>query len=233
MTERLKGKQYNSDIHDALTIDIQRLDSFIQTQNQTIGKLEKDIFDKKARLLERQKIEKILSECLLRAENLRTMRSLFQRSGFVNYTSSVFLQSIIKAANERFIKLTKQQLELVIQEDNTFKVRDMLNGGELRDVRTLSGGQTFQAALSLALALSDHIQSRNAARQNFFFLDEGFGSLDSESLSIVFETLKALRKENRIVGIISHVEAMRHEIERYLEVNLSETEGSKIKLVVG
>ena len=104
----------------------------------------------------------------------------------------------------------------------------MLNGGELRDVRTLSGGQTFQAALCLALALSDHIQSRNAARQNFFFLDEGFGSLDRESLHIVFETLKALRKENRIVGIISHVEELQQEIDVFLKVENRAEEGSVV-----
>lgn len=233
LTERLQGKTYDLDSHNALMLDIQTIERNIQTQNQALGELKRDIFDKTTRLNERQKIEKIVAECDIRAENLKILRGLFQRSGFVNYASSVYLQSIIKAANERFMKLTKQQLRLEITENNGFIVRDMLNDGQFRDVRTLSGGQTFQAALSLALALSDHIQSRNAARQNFFFLDEGFGSLDRESLHIVFETLKALRKENRIVGIISHVEDMRLEIERYLEVSLSESTGSQVNLVIG
>lgn len=233
LTERLQGKTYDLDSHNALILDIQTIERTIQTQNQALGELKRDIFDKTTRLHERQKIEKIVAECDIRAENLKILRGLFQRSGFVNYASSVYLQSIIKAANERFMKLTKQQLRLEMTENNGFIVRDMLNDGQFRDVRTLSGGQTFQAALSLALALSDHIQSRNAARQNFFFLDEGFGSLDRESLHIVFETLKALRKENRIVGIISHVEDMRLEIERYLEVSLSESAGSQVNLVIG
>jgi exonuclease SbcC len=233
LTERLQGKVYDLDNHNALLLDIQTIERQMQAQNQALGELKRDIFDKTNRLNERQKIEKIVAECDIRAENLKILRGLFQRSGFVNYASSVYLQSIIKAANERFMKLTKQQLRLEITENNGFIVRDMLNDGQFRDVRTLSGGQTFQAALSLALALSDHIQSRNAARQNFFFLDEGFGSLDRESLHIVFETLKALRKENRIVGIISHVEDMRLEIERYLEVSLSESKGSQVNLVIG
>ena len=116
-------------------------------------------------------------------------------------------------------------------EDKRMAELDVLNDGQIRSVKTLSGGQIFQASLCLALALTDNIQATTKSKQNFFFLDEGFGSLDSESLNIVFDTLKALRKENRIVGIISHVEAMRQEIDHYLEVTLPENEGSQVKMV--
>jgi DNA repair protein SbcC/Rad50 len=98
-------------------------------------------------------------------------------------------------------------------------------------VRTLSGGQIFQAALSLAIALADSIQPLMKSKQNFFFLDEGFGALDRESLQVVFETLKALRKEHRIVGVISHVEDMQQEISRFLKVSLDEVTGSMVELV--
>ena len=93
----------------------------------------------------------------------------------------------------------------------------------------MSGGQKFQASLCLALALADSISS--AHRENFFFLDEGFGSLDKNSLQIVFETLQSLRKENRVVGIISHVEEMQQEIERYIHVVLEESTGSVVEIV--
>ena len=230
LNEKLKGQKYNAENHQALIIDIQNIEKNIQTHNQVIGELNRDIKDMSHRLKQRQETEKALTEKEHRGENLKILRGLFQRSGFVNYASSVFLQSIINAANERFEKLTNGQLRLQITESNSFIVCDMLNGGQLRDVRTLSGGQTFQASLCLALALSDHIQSRHQARQNFFFLDEGFGSLDSDSLQKVFEALKALQKENRIVGVISHVETMRSEIDRYLQVTLSDIDGSQVKL---
>jgi exonuclease SbcC len=103
-----------------------------------------------------------------------------------------------------------------------------MNGGKQRSVKTLSGGQTFQASLALALALADNIQKITESNQNFFFLDEGFGSLDKESLSIVFDTLKSLRKENRIVGVISHVEEMQQEIETHLQIENHEEKGSII-----
>ena len=100
--------------------------------------------------------------------------------------------------------------------------------GKVRSIKTLSGGQTFQAALSMALALADSIQHFTNPSQNFFFLDEGFGSLDKESLEVVFETLKSLRKENRIVGVISHVEEMQQEIDTHLRIINGEENGSRV-----
>ena len=138
------------------------------------------------------------------------------------------MQNICKAANLRFQKLTRQRLELEITETNNFQIRDFLNDGQVRNVKTLSGGQKFQAALSLALALADNIQKLTRSNQNFFFLDEGFGSLDKESLQIAFEALKSLRKENRIVGVISHVEEMQQEIDTYLLIVNKEEGGSAI-----
>ncbi len=164
----------------------------------------------------------------LRSENLKTMKSLFKASGFVNYISSVYLQNLCNSANDRFFKLTGQKLGLEITDDNNFQVRDFLNGGKTRNVKTLSGGQTFQAALSLALALADNIQKITGSGQNFFFLDEGFGSLDKESLSVVFDTLKSLRSENRIVGVISHVEEMQQEIDVHLRIENKDDSGSMI-----
>ena len=165
----------------------------------------------------------------IRAENIRTMKKLFKASGFVNYISTVYLQNLCNAANDRFFRLTRQKLSLEITGDNNFQVRDFMNDGKVRSVKTLSGGQTFQASLSLALSLADNIQQITRSNQNFFFLDEGFGSLDKESLDVVFDTLKTLRRENRIVGVISHVEEMQQEIEAHLRIENDPERGSLIR----
>lgn len=96
-------------------------------------------------------------------------------------------------------------------------------------MKTLSGGQTFQASLSLALSLVDNLQQFAKSEENFFFLDEGFGTLDKESLRIVFDALKSLRKDNRIVGVISHVEEMQQEIDNYIDVRLDPEYGSIVE----
>ncbi len=124
--------------------------------------------------------------------------------------------------------MTNNSLSLELSKDEEFIVRDYLNNGKTRLLKTLSGGQTFQAALCLALALAENVKSLNKADKSFFFLDEGFGSLDRESLRVVFDTLKTLRKENRIVGIISHVEELQQEIDMYLNVVNDKERGSLI-----
>ncbi|MDD4227418.1 MAG: AAA family ATPase [Mariniphaga sp.] len=219
---------YDAELHANLRRELDLLKEQITQKNKEQGKtaelLEKLQYDLNARALLQKKME--LLE--VRAENIKTMKSLFKASGFVNYVSSVYLQNLCNAANDRFFQMTRQQLSLEITPDNNFQVRDFLNGGKVRSVKTLSGGQTFQAALSLALALADNIQKITESNQNFFFLDEGFGSLDKESLGIVFDTLKTLRKENRIVGVISHVEDMQQEIDVHLRIENHEEKGSVI-----
>lgn len=180
-------------------------------------------------LNEKHVLHQQLTQTEKRAENLAVLRNMFKGNGFVSYISTVYLQQLCDAANKRFYKLTKQQLQLEITEKNDFQVRDFLNDGKLRLAKTLSGGQTFQASLSLALALAESVQQQQQAEQHFFFLDEGFGSLDKESLSIAFDTLKSLKKENRVVGIISHVEELQQEIDVFLRIKNDSFSGSDIK----
>ena len=116
-----------------------------------------------------------------------------------------------------------------MNETNEFEVRDFLSEGKTRAIKTLSGGQLFQASLCVALALSESMRKQ----QEFFFIDEGFGSLDNDSLQIVLNTLQSLQKENKVVGIISHVESLQQEIRTHLHIQKNQTEGSIIKLVAG
>ncbi|NIJ51211.1 AAA family ATPase [Dyadobacter arcticus] len=220
-------EQYDAEKHQVVINAKESLSQNLQILQKEEGGLDKllkkmaEDLAKKALLLK----EKGLLQ--LRKEHLDDLTKLFRSSGFVDYASSIYLQNLIQAANHRFHQMTHQQLHLELGESNSFWVRDLLNGGHMRLLKTLSGGQKFQAALSLALALADHIHVRNESRHNFFFLDEGFGSLDKNALQTVFDTLKSLRKENRIVGIISHVEDLQQEIQTYLRITETE-EGSRI-----
>lgn len=227
-TSELEGRRFDEASFNQASAQMQLVTSKIAELNQVIGKTQTDIQRLKSDVEKWHAIQKQIEVLELRAADLSVMKSLFNASGFVNYVSTVHLQNLCKVANERFFKLTRQQLTLELDGNNSFQVRDFMNEGRVRSVKTLSGGQTFQASLSLALALADSIQHLNSSHENFFFLDEGFGTLDKESLLIVFETLKALRKENRIVGVISHVEEMQQEIETYLKVVNKEDTGSLI-----
>ncbi len=214
---------------DQLQKALEQGEKQIQEFNNAIAVLNQQIEDMDQKLVRKKELNEKSQELQTRAENIKTLKNLFKGSGFVKYVSSVFLKDLCHAANERFYRLTRQQLRLEVTDNNNFQVRDFLNNGRLRSVKTLSGGQTFQASLSLALALAENIQKLTRSSQNFFFLDEGFGSQDQESLSIVFETLKSLRKEDRIVGVISHVEELKETIDVALNVENDPEKGSWVK----
>jgi DNA repair protein SbcC/Rad50 len=224
----LGDQHYSENEYQQVVDSLRELTEKISLNNREQGKLHEKLKGIKANLDAKRTLQEKTNALRLRAEEIKTLKQLFKGSGFINYISSVYLQELCHAATERFYKLTNQRLSLEITDDNNFQVRDFINGGKVRNVKTLSGGQTFQAALSLALALADNIQQITESKQNFFFLDEGFGSLDKESLDIVFDTLKSLRKENRIVGVISHVEEMQQEIDTHLRIVNEEERGSRI-----
>jgi len=225
----LGDQNYDSEKHQGVLDMISKIQEELTQATLSQGKLAMELENLKKDFEALKALSDQKKALDSRAEDLKTLKQLFKASGFVNYISSVYLQELCHAANDRFYKLTRQKLSLEVTEDNNFQVRDFMNGGKTRNVKTLSGGQTFQAALSLALALADNIQKITESNQNFFFLDEGFGSLDKESLDVVFDTLKSLRKENRIVGVISHVEEMQQEIDTHLKITNDEDRGSLIK----
>jgi len=190
--------------------------------------LNKEIQEISQKLQDKQVVTDAFDKLDIREKNLKDLDQLFSGKGFVRYVSSIYLRELCNTANKRFRILTKNSLSLEIDDSNTFWVVDYLNGGKKRLLKTLSGGQTFQASLCLALALAEKVKALNQADQSFFFLDEGFGALDKNSLRVVFETLKALRHENRVVGIISHVEELQQEVGVYVQVELDAERGSAI-----
>ncbi len=230
-----QGLGYNEGIHEQLKQNIGQLQTEVNELRKTEGSLQNTLQKLEQDLAAQATLLETKTQLELRKNDIDTLSKLFKSAGFVSFVSGMYLQDLCNLANVRFSKMTRQQLQLEIYEvrpaEYDFQVRDLLNEGRTRAVKTLSGGQKFQVALSLALALADHIHAQTQSQHNFFFLDEGFGSLDKDALVEVFETLKALRKENRIVGVISHVEELQQEIDRYLKVTNHPDYGSIIELV--
>lgn len=179
-------------------------------------------------LQEQQALQKAYDTIAERTAHLDTLRKLFMGDKFIEFVSRTYLVQLCSYANERFHRLTRHQLSLQLNEQHEFEIIDYLNGGKPRSIKTLSGGQAFQAALCMALALAESVQAKSRQERNFFFIDEGFGTQDKATLHTVFETLDSLRKENRIVGIISHVEDLQENISRYIYVEKHDSRGSLI-----
>lgn len=149
---------------------------------------------------------------------------------FRNYAQQLTLRHLIIYANKRIQQLSGRyllQFPESEQDDLTIIDRDM--GNAERVVKTLSGGETFLISLSLALALSD-MASKNVMI-NSLFIDEGFGSLDQETLDTTLNTLELLQsKSNKTIGIISHVEALKERINTQIEVVRNGQGYSKISI---
>lgn len=158
------------------------------------------------------------------------------------YVQAVYFDRIIFRANRRLLDITDGRYMLKRRETAgnqrsktglDLDVTDLLRNSE-RAVSTLSGGEIFQASLALALGLSDEIQEVGGGIQlDTLFIDEGFGSLDAESLSVAIETLVKLGQHDRLVGIISHVEELRRRIPNQIQITKDPIGGSKTKMICG
>lgn len=229
LAQATKDQHYDALRHREAQATCTQLKQEIEQLHQAWAVAQREIKEQQEKLTKIQQLSKTLEVQRIREDHLKELSGLFRGSGFVNYASTVLLEDVCRAANVRFKQLTRNNLSLELNSDNDFIVRDYLNDGKTRLLKTLSGGQTFQAALCLALALAENIKSLNQAQQSFFFLDEGFGALDKASLRVVFDTLKSLRRENRVVGIISHVEELQQEIDIYLTIENDKDRGSVVR----
>ena len=157
------------------------------------------------------------------------------------YIQMNYFDRIIARANSRLMIMTDGQYDLVRRKEALTKqgqsgldldVIDHYNGSQ-RSVKSLSGGESFKASLALALGLADEIQSSaGGIKLDTMFVDEGFGSLDEDSLSQAMKALTSLADNNRLVGIISHVGELKQKIDKQIVVTKDKSGGSKAEIVV-
>lgn len=170
---------------------------------------------------------KLVGELSDMARGQNQLRITFER-----YVLAAFLDDILREANVRLLKMTSGRYEMVRKTDRAkgnaqsgleLLVFDQYTGQE-RHVKTLSGGESFKAALSLALGLADVVQNyAGGVSLETMFIDEGFGTLDPESLDQAIEVLIDIQSSGRLVGIISHVPELRERIDARLEVISTQT----------
>ena len=156
------------------------------------------------------------------------------------YIQMHYFDRIISRANTRLMIMTGGQYDLIRREEALSKVGqsgldlDVIDhyNGTTRSVKSLSGGESFKASLALALGLSDEIQSSAGGIQlDTMFIDEGFGSLDEDSLSQAMNALASLASGNKLIGIISHVGELKQKIDKQIVVKKDKTGGSKAEII--
>lgn len=205
------------------------------------GKLDNNMRIYKLLLENAKELKQKIKDFIIYDELSRTANGTLagkKRIEFEQYVQATYFDMVILEANKRLAKMTENRYFLIRKEEPEkisdkigldLEVKDNYNG-KIRDVKSLSGGEAFKAALSLALGLSDVIQSYSGGIVvDTLFIDEGFGSLDTESREQAINTLSLLIDSNKLIGIISHVTELKERIDKKIIVTKT-SDGSKIEI---
>lgn len=228
--DEAKCKAFDENALLALQAEKRALKASVDEKNRSLGAAETEL---KALLALREKyraLEKELAEKQKKERLCEELLKLVRGNRFLEYIACEYLQEICASASKTLLSLTGGRYFLKY-EDKEFKVGDNLDGGVYRAVKTLSGGETFLVSLSLALSLSAAICMKSLRPIEFFFLDEGFGTLDEKLVDTVMDVLSKLGKSFS-VGLISHVEELKRRVEQKILVTAAnESRGSQIRVI--
>lgn len=203
--------------------DIKKLTGEIAVLSAECKNFEIKLAEKKKLLDEFEKVEK-------ERGLVSRLKDVTKGNKFLEYIANEYLCDISSLASSTLLKL-KDGRYFLTYKDNNFYVGDNFNCGNLRGVNTLSGGETFLVSLSLALALSQTICAKSLKSIEFFFLDEGFGTLDSSLVDTVMNALEKLKSSSFTIGVISHVEELKSRIDSKITVNkATENHGSFVSI---
>lgn len=207
---------------------LNRREAETEAHAKELALLKADLERKTKELEKKRALETQFSAAQSNTELYERLKKLLDGNKFMEYVAEEYLQTVALSASGRLLSLTDGRYFL--RYDGGFAVGDNFDGGNTRGVHTLSGGETFLVSLSLALSLSGEICARSLRPIEFFFLDEGFGTLDERLVDTVMDSLEKLKNEHFSIGIISHVEELKHRIDRKLTViKANEKHGSQIQ----
>lgn len=236
-----KQKQDVSKLED----ELKAIEVVIATQRQNLNKILSSLSQNRKLISEIDRLLKKLEHINYKHSYVSKLAKMArgqnaQRLSFENFVLSQYFEDVLNAANLRLQKMTTGRFELIRKREKSkgnaqsgldIEVMDQYTG-KLRHVKTLSGGETFKASLSLALGLSDIVQRfAGGISLETMFIDEGFGTLDSDSLDKAIESLMSLSNHSRLVGIISHVQELKERIPAQLRV-IQQIEGSHTEILL-
>lgn len=231
LNKKLNGRSIKPEEFENLHISINSLKNEIANLRKNIGSKENELKNIENSLLSIKELTKEVKKVEHELFLLDEINKLIMGNKFVEYVATNQLKYIALEASKRLGSITRGRYALEIDENLNFIMRDNMNGGQRRSVDSLSGGETFLTSLSLALALSSQIQLKGSSPLEFFFLDEGFGSLDTELLDVVMESLENLHNDELSIGIISHVEELKNRVPVKLLVSSCDVgRGSTVKI---
>jgi exonuclease SbcC len=232
LNRKIKGQEMTVAAYGELCTAHRQLEESLEQQKALEIRLKTSIDELEKRLAELANYLEQKEQVDHRLALIADLEKLFSGKRFVEFVAVSRLKYISIAASKRLTDISNGNYGLEADDEGKFIIRDYKNGGAARDASTLSGGETFLASLSLALALSAEIQLKGRAPLEFFFLDEGFGSLHEDALEVVMNSIEMLHNDRLKVGIISHVESIKNRMPVKLLITPGEAGvgGSKVRI---
>ena len=231
--EEIMGKISEIELSQKVVKEETEKISFRLKTNSTIQKQVKELSQKRSDTLEQLGLISQLSDTA--NGNINGKENI----SFEVYIQTVYFERVILYANKRLEIMTDGRYSLLRKTTRQGRTKSALGldvfdayTGKVRSVKSLSGGETFKSALALALGLSDVIQENmGGVKIDTLFIDEGFGSLDADSLEQAVRVLSELSDGNRLIGIISHVSELQNRIDKKIIVSGDGKSGSHIKII--
>jgi exonuclease SbcC len=210
-----------------LRADLQQLEQELQQTSENRASIKAWLEQAQQKRQESQELEDRKNSLLSQEQIYHTLAQDLQSHKFQEYILDSLQQELANRASVLLQQLSDDRYILQI-ENGDYWVCDNWNGGEKRRVRTLSGGETFAASLSMALALSEKLSM--GIELGSLFLDEGFGTLDSETLESVTQILESLRQGDRLIGVITHIQSLADRLPTQIHVRKSINGSELVKM---
>ena len=204
------------------------IEAQFQDTQQEIGAQQQSINNLKKALKEREDLGAEVAEAEAELERWQRLQETIPANTLRDFALEIMFKQMGSLANEQLKYLTSERYQLKVESIGDLTVVDRWNANEERPVETLSGGESFLTSLALALALSE--LSRGRSQLNSLFLDEGFGTLDAETLDIAIAALEGLRMQGRNIFLISHIQELTRRLPVKIEVNKKGNGSSSVRI---
>ena len=213
---RFEETPYDPDALEQVETQLRAIETQLQEAQQEVGAQQQKIDDLKDALEKREALGDELGAAQQELERWQRLQDTIPANTLRDFALEIMFKQMGSLANEQLKYLTSERYQLKVESIGDLAVVDRWNANEERPVETLSGGESFLTSLALALALSE--LSRGRAQLNSLFLDEGFGTLDAETLDIAIAALEGLRMRGRNIFLISHVQELTRRLPIKIEV---------------
>ena len=225
---RFEETPYDPDALGRIETQLGEIEAQLQEAQQEVGAQQQKIDDLKDALEKREALADELDKAEQEVSRWQRLQETIPANALRDFALEIMFKQMGNLANEQLKYLTSERYQLKVESIGDLAVVDHWNANEERPVETLSGGESFLTSLALALALSELSSGR--AQLNSLFLDEGFGTLDSETLDIAIAALEGLRMQGRSIFLISHIQELTRRLPVKIEVRKKGNGSSSVRI---